>query len=116
MIITTFLRHNSLKLALTFAIFGFLCWLYCLSPLTLNLSQLQQVAIYIGLEVLYDMLRHWCLKLVQSGCDRLRHVSPFVNDLFAVVTKLATDGRNFKIHLPTVTGQMWTIYPLRVLS
>ncbi|MBV5260894.1 hypothetical protein FLX56_20975 [Synechococcus moorigangaii CMS01] len=89
MSITTFLRHHSLKLALGFAILGLVCWLFCLSPLTLSLGHLQKVVIYLGLEILYDLLRHWCLKLVKSGCDRLRQISPFVDDFFAVLQDMS---------------------------
>jgi hypothetical protein len=94
---TTFFHQHSFKLSVGFAVLGFLCWLCCLSPLTISLKSLQQIIIYLGLEILYDFLRHWGLKLAKNCGDRLCHASPFLNDCFALVTEIQTQGQKMLV-------------------
>lgn len=104
--ITTFFQQHSLKLAIAFALFCLLCWLYCLSPLSINLGPLQKALIYLGLEIFYDVLRHWCLKLAKMGCDRLRQVSGFVDELCASVVTLKTELCNLQLYPLTMADKL----------
>ncbi|BAW97139.1 hypothetical protein NIES970_20850 [[Synechococcus] sp. NIES-970] len=113
---TIFFRQHSLKLAIGFAVFGFLCWLYCLSPLTVDFNSLQKIMIYLGLEILYDLLRHWCLKLVRSAGDRLRRTSPFVNDCFTLVSTFQAHCQQIDFRLIPLSLVVKNIHASRVFS